>query len=91
MNKHNKYLKKLYLAVKRNVDELDCYHLLRDGAPPDEFDIEIKDLCRRISPENTSYEIAQIIADVFEEWMDAKYSVNSLMEIAKDIKNSAQS
>ena len=86
MNKKNKYLKKLYMTVKRNIDKVDCYHLLEDGAPPDEFDIETKDICRRIRPENTAEEIAKIIVNVYEEWLDVNYQPSDFMDIANEIE-----
>jgi hypothetical protein len=44
-----KFLKRLYCIVKREIDRLDVLQIFEFGAPPDEYDLEIRDICQRIT------------------------------------------
>ncbi len=81
------YLKKLYCTVKREVDKLDVFHLLKDGAPPDEFDLETKDICKRIMncKPGSKEEVVKVVQDVFEYWMDIKLKDELLADAAGEI------
>ncbi|WP_022755198.1 hypothetical protein [Butyrivibrio fibrisolvens] len=81
----NKYYSELYEVVKKNIDKLDCYHLLEVGAPNEEFDIEINDICEQITPGSSTEEIAGIIVAVFKHWFSIEYSKDSLMIMSKEI------
>ena len=82
-----RYLKKLYCTIKREVDKLDVFHLLSDGAPPDEFDLETKDICKKIMDCNpgSEEEVVKIIQDVFEYWMDIRLKDKLLSDISEAI------
>lgn len=82
-----RYLKKLYCTVKREVDKLDVFHLLSDGAPPDEFDPETKDICKRIMDfdPGSKEEVVKLIQDVFEYWMNIRLKDEMLNDIAGEI------
>ncbi len=69
----DRYYSELYSVVKKNIDALDCYHLLEGGAPDDEFDIEIEDICNRIKPECGAEDISNIINSVFKRWLGVEY------------------
>ena len=75
----------LYRVVKKNIDALDCYHLLEGGAPDDEFDIETDDICRKIKPECCTEDIAEIIAEVFMRWLGVEYSKEKLLPMSEEI------
>lgn len=55
----------IFKIVKKYIDEYDYYGLLRDGAPDDEFTSEALRMSDRISKDNSTEQIAAIIADVF--------------------------
>ena len=56
---------KTFNIVKKHVDRLDRMGLLDMGAPKDEYDIESRMICDRITDESTADEIAGIMAEVF--------------------------
>ena len=85
--KSDGYYSDLYKVVKEKIDKLDCYHLLEGGAPADEFDIEISEICRQITPESSAEEIADIIIAVFKHELGVEYSKESLMSMSKEIEN----
>ena len=81
------YYLELYRVVKKNIDELDCYNLLEGGAPADEFDLEIKDICRQITPESNADEIAEVIIAVFKRWFGVEYSKDILMRMSEEVEH----
>lgn len=85
----NEYYSEIYKVVKKNIDKLDCYHLLEGGAPNDEFDIEIKDICEQITPDSSAEEIADIIVAVFKRWFGIEYTKDSLMMMSKKIASAS--
>ena len=76
----------LYRVVKKNIDALDCYHLLVGGAPKDEFDLEINDICKEIKPECSVEDISDIINRVFDRWLGVEYSEEVLLPMSKEIE-----
>ncbi len=61
--------------------------MLGAEAPPDEFDLETKEICKRVRPGDTAVHIAQTISDVFDKCLDYKYSVHDLIGIAEQIEH----
>jgi Domain of unknown function (DUF1871) len=57
----------LYRLVKRVIDEWDPVDLL-SHAPPDEYDPEIREITRRMTPSQTPEELAESIERVFVEF-----------------------
>lgn len=80
------YYLELYRVVKEKTDELDCHNLLEGGAPADEFDTEVKEICRQITPYNNAKEIAIIIVTVLKQWLDIEYSPDIMMGISEEIE-----
>ena len=55
----------IFPVVKKCIDRMDYYALLAGGAPNDEFDSESKEISKRIHFDLTAQELADIIAEVF--------------------------
>ena len=55
----------LFEVVKKSIDTWDPYGLLEIHCPSDEYDSESKEIANRINLENSIYEIATIISEVF--------------------------
>lgn len=79
--------KEKFLIIKRFIDQMDYYSLLAGGAPSDEFDTESKKICRRIQPDNSAQEIADVIASVFNDTFDEHDASTVFLTIAECIKN----
>ena len=77
----------LYQIVKPHIDQMDYYGLLASGAPKDEFDSEIQEICRRIRAEQSAAEIAEVIADVFNKNFDEANSMTDFLSVAEQIKD----
>ena len=77
----------IFHIVKKYIDKMDYYDLLSSGAPSDEFDIESKEISARVRYEYSVWEIAEIIASVFNEYFDEHDSAAQFLSIAEQIKN----
>ena len=77
----------LYHVVKKNIDKLDVLNLLEHGAPSDEFDSEIREICSRILHDkpDSKEKIIKIIQKVFDRTMDVKLTEERLTGIADEI------
>lgn len=54
-----------HLIIRRHLNAMDYGGLLAFGAPSDEFDLEIRELCALIHADGSVCAIAQAIAQVF--------------------------
>lgn len=79
-------MKDKYEIVKKYIDEYDYYSLLRDGAPEDEFDSEVRKICNLISSDSSTERIAEVIAMVMRSSFGNEEKTESYMEIAEKIK-----
>ncbi len=57
----------VYAAVKRCVDAWDPMGLLAGGAPPDEYECEIRMISERIFPGSAPETVAKAVDDVFSK------------------------
>ncbi len=57
----------VYAAVKRCVDAWDPLGLLAGGAPPDEYECEIRMIAERIFPGSAPETVAEAVNDVFSK------------------------
>ncbi len=82
-----KFLKRLYGIVKKEIDYLDVLQIFDIGAPPDEYDLETKDICKRLmnNMPDSQDGIIKVIQDVFMEWMDILVRKDKLLTIAAQI------
>ena len=74
-----------YQIVKKQIDRMDYLGLLSGGAPKDEFDREAKEIAERITPEMSAREIAEIIADVFNNSFNECDQPERFMDTAEAI------
>lgn len=72
--------------MKRAIDNADPYGLLACHAPPDEYDIETKEIAEIISENNSAGEIAETVAKVFSRTFNAKFSADEFIEAAGEIR-----
>ena len=77
----------IFDIVKKNIDQMDYYALLAQGAPDDEFDIESARISLRITKDSDVIEIATIIADVFSYSFGESETAEKFMKWAIAIKN----
>lgn len=76
-----------FQIVKMYIDQMDHCDLLASGAPSDEFDIESNEICAKIRYNQSVYEIAEIIASVFNEFFDEHNDASVYLTVAEQIKN----
>lgn len=76
----------IFAIVKKHIDKMDYISLLESGAPDDEFDIESKEISKRINIEISAREIAEIIADVFNTFFAESDDANKFLSVAEQIK-----
>ena len=62
------------------------YALLAGGAPADEFDAESLEISKAIHTDSSVFQIAAIIAQVFEKYFGEITPVNSFIQTAINIK-----
>ena len=53
------------------IDKWDPYGLLSNGAPPDEFNIEIAAIMRRFSEIRSPQDAARVVSEVFSYYFSA--------------------
>lgn len=66
---------------------MDYHGLLASGAPDNEFDIELKEISRRIDLDKSTDDIAKIIADVFNFRFGEKDDAEVFLSVSEKIKN----
>lgn len=76
----------IYKVVKMYIDQMDYYGLLAGGAPDNEFDIESKEISRRIGLDKSANDIAKIIADVFNFRFGEKDDAEVFLSVSEKIK-----
>ena len=92
---------RIFKFVKAVIDETDYEGFLNSGAPPEEYDLESKMITQRIHPGMDEFQIADVIAIVFNHTLGepdsytseefyhvAEVIANELMSIPLDEKNS---
>ena len=57
----------VYTVVKSCVDAWDPLGLIAGGAPPDEYECEIRMIAERIFPGDAADKIAEVVDDVFSK------------------------
>lgn len=77
----------LYKTVKEQVDRYDCFDLLKNGCPEDEFELEATKICQRLKRNMSVEQIAQIMANVFIECFDDDFDDIEFITYAKPIKD----
>lgn len=77
---------KVFLIVKKYIDQMDYYALLAGGAPRNEFDSESIEISNRIHPEQSIQEIANIIAEVFNANFDERNDAMDFLVVAEQIR-----
>ena len=76
-----------FLIIKKFIDKMDYYALLAGGAPSDEFDIESKEISKRVRYDHSAQEIANIIASVFNKQFGEHDDASAFLSVAEQIKN----
>ncbi len=76
-----------FRIVKKWIDTMDYYDLLASGAPKDEFDSESREISRRINPQMSAQQIADIIAEVFNVNFGEDTSIDYFLPIAEAIQS----
>ena len=76
---------KIYEIVKKHIDGYDYMGLLASGCPSDEFDAESGHISDSIRANSSAYEIAEVIARIFEVYFDNPEEPERFMELAKRI------
>lgn len=71
--------------VKKHIDKLDYYGLLKSNAPIDEFDMESKIITDAITESSTIQDIASIIAEVFNRRFSNNQQPYCFMDCAQKI------
>ena len=90
---HEEFEKYKYRVIKKYIDSYDYYGLLSHGAPKDEFESEIQQLCQRIEVGMDENQIALIISDVmdrsfgFKTKEEFKLQPEKFMNIARRIRD----
>ena len=76
----------VYTAVKRCVDAWDPMGLLAGGAPPDEYECEIRMIAERIHPGDAPETIVKTVDEVFSKmfWPDY-FGVEKCRDVAEKI------
>lgn len=72
--------------VKKYIDQMDIWNLLASGAPKDEFDMESKEISRRLRLKMSDQEIADVIAEVFSVSFNEQYDTGDFLLVAGQIK-----
>ena len=81
-------MSKIYPIVKKHIDKYDFLHLLKNGAPSDEYDHESKKISDSIINESSIEEIASVIASVMSTDFGYDYiKPENFIDIAKKIKS----
>jgi len=80
-------MSKIFEIVKKHIDAYDYSCLLEGGAPLDEFDSESYKISERISCNDTSEEIAEIMAMVFQMCFGREEKPEAFIEVAKSVAN----
>ena len=75
------------MVVKYYIDKMDYFQLLDNGAPDNEFDIESKEISEKINLKMSVYEIAKIIADVFNSRFGEEDDIELFLSVAEKIKH----
>ncbi len=78
--------KEIFRIVKKHIDQMDYYALLAGGAPKNEFDGESKKITMQISPEMSSFEIANIITKIFNDSFSEHDDATVFLSVAEQIK-----
>jgi hypothetical protein len=78
----------LFELVKKSIDTWDPYGLLEIHCPDDEYDCESKEIANKINFENSVYEIANIISEIFTNSFNEPeiFSIKNCMGVAEKIK-----
>jgi len=76
----------VFMIIKQCIDQMDYYALLAGGAPNDEFDLESKEISKRIRCDQSIQEIADVIADVFNASFDAHDDPGVFLPVAEQIR-----
>lgn len=74
-----------YSIIKKCIDELDYFNLLKSHAPVDEFDGESEEIAAKVTESLTVQEIAWIITEVFNKQFNDTNSPDIFMDCAKKI------
>ena len=82
MTPNNKQGNEFDPVVHTVIHEWDPFHLLRGGAPPDEWDHEIQRIVERLNSIKTPRDCAVIISEVFTH---AFHPVDFGVEDCKDV------
>ena len=76
-----------FLIIKKFIDQMDYSGLLAGGSPSDEFDIESKEISRRVRFDHSAQEIAYIIASVFNRAFNEHDDITVFLPVAERIKS----
>ncbi len=81
----------VYLIIKKYVDYYDFFGYLAMGAPEDEYDIETREIRKKINRYSSEKEIRRAVVNTFIEKFDADLSTDmfaeSLEQMVRDIKS----
>ena len=77
---------KIKQVVTKVINKWDPYHLIRGGAPRDEFKREIADICKLVPHAVNASEFAYAISDVFSKAFEPRgFAPGDCMYIGKKL------
>jgi hypothetical protein len=78
----------VFEIIKKSIDEWDPYGLLEIHCPDDEYDSESKEIANRINYEDSIYEIANLISEIFTNSFKEPelFSIENCLRVAEKIK-----
>jgi len=81
--------KTLFAIVKEAVDEWDPYGLLKMGAPKDEFESEVAQICPLVAKSGDADELAKHIKHVFDTMFEPIFKIDECKKVAEKILRDA--
>ncbi|MGH8064259.1 MAG: hypothetical protein ACRERE_03270 [Candidatus Entotheonellia bacterium] len=62
----------IYVLTKRAIDRADPIHLLKIGAPDDEYELEIREIVSRVGECMNLEDMQRLLHEVFTKWFDER-------------------
>jgi hypothetical protein len=71
-----------FLIVEKHINHWDAWGLLAGGAPPDEYDLEIKKIVDALSNIKDQSELATIVKNVFDKAFGEEHKYEECLNVA---------
>ena len=62
----------IYVLTNRAIDQADPIHLLKIGAPDDEYELEIREIVSRVEECTNLEDMQRLLHAVFTQWFDER-------------------